>query len=458
MRPATPLPLLDLPFAEAPALAWRQLAHLRPRFLLESADGLRQNIGRFSFLGFGPVDHVRLYPGRLTVNGDAIAAVSDAAQLKAALRRLATSAPALGAARFPGGLVGCGHFDLIRLFEPSLARPLPAGQLLGEWVLPRAVLAFDNHRQQAYLHLADEDDALRRGVQAALRTLPEAPAQRGGFSAPVANMADADFLDAVARAQAHIRAGDIFQIVLSLQLSGETDLPPFDVYAALRRLNPSPYLYYLELGDRQVVGSSPEALVRLDGEGRATLRPIAGTRPRGATPEADTAHETELLADPKEAAEHVMLVDLARNDLGRVAAPGTVEVSPFRIVERYSHVMHIVSGVSGTLAAGHDAFDLFEATFPAGTVSGAPKVRALELIDALEPDARGLYSGTVGYFGRDGSMDQAIAIRTMEFRDGRYRCQAGAGIVHRSVPASELAECRAKASALTRALTLATES
>ncbi|MFT4979313.1 MAG: anthranilate synthase component 1 [Myxococcota bacterium] len=457
MTRSTPLTLLDLPFAEAPALAWRQLRDLSPRFLLESADAQRQNIGRFSFLGFGPADHVRLLPGRLEVNGDPVAAPQDAASLKAALRCLTAATPAIGAARFPGGLVGCCGFDMVRLFEPRLARPLPPDRLIGEWLAPRAVIAFDNHRQQATLHLSESDPALSRIVQQALRATPVPARRPGRASAPQASISDADFLDAVDRAQEHIRAGDIFQLVLSLRLEGETDLDPFAVYRALRRLNPSPYLYYLDLGGRQVVGSSPEALVRLDTDGRATLRPIAGTRPRGATPEDDDGHEASLLADPKEAAEHVMLVDLARNDLGRVAAAGTVQVAPFRSIERYSHVMHIVSGVSGTLAAGRDALDLFEATFPAGTVSGAPKVRALELIDALEPTARGLYSGTVGYFGRDGSMDQAIAIRTLEFSGGRYRCQAGAGIVHRSVPKNELAECRAKVSALTRALTLAEE-
>jgi anthranilate synthase component 1 len=460
MRPGIPLQLLDLPFAEAPATAWRQLQQLdlTPRFLLESADAKRKNIGRYSFLGFGPASHIRLTPGQLTVDGDAQPAPTDGASLKETLRRLAANTPDLGAARFPGGLVGCCGFDMVRYFEPSLARPLPADRLIGEWLVPSAVLAFDNHQQQVRLYLSSPDEALRRAVQDALRSTPATPSTPGDFTAPRPNVDDATFLSAVERAQAHIRAGDIFQVVLSLRMEGETDLDPFTVYSALRRLNPSPYLYFLDLGGRQIVGSSPEALVRLDHEGRATLRPIAGTRPRGATPEQDQDNEVALLADPKEAAEHVMLVDLARNDLGRVAAAGTVAVSPFRIIERYSHVMHIVSGVSGTLAAGKDAFDLFEASFPAGTVSGAPKIRAMALIDALEPDDRGLYSGTVGYFGRDGSMDQAIAIRTLEFSDGRYRCQAGAGIVHRSIPRNELEECRAKAAALTRALTLARES
>jgi anthranilate synthase component 1 len=235
---------------------------------------------------------------------------------------------------------------------------------------------------------------------------------------------------------------------------------PFDAYRALRLLNPSPYMYFVDTGDAQIVGSSPEALVRLSGR-QALLRPIAGTRPRGADGAADATLERELLADPKEAAEHVMLVDLARNDLGRVAVAGSVRVAPYRAIERYSHVMHLVSGVEGVLAAGTDAFDLFAAAFPAGTVTGAPKIRAVQIIDQLEPVARGLYAGTVGYFGRgaDGAptMDQAIAIRTIFFRGDGYALQAGAGIVADSVPAREHAEIAAKSAALRRAIEMAGE-
>jgi anthranilate synthase component 1 len=215
-------------------------------------------------------------------------------------------------------------------------------------------------------------------------------------------------------------------------------------------------MFYCAFDDFQLVGSSPEALVRLHGRD-ATLRPIAGTRPRGHTPAEDLAHERDLLADPKEASEHVMLVDLARNDLGRVADAGSVVVDPYRVIERYSHVMHIVSGVRGRLRADKDAFDLFEAAFPAGTVVGAPKVRAMEIIDAIEPIQRGFYAGTVGYFGHGDRMDQAIAIRTMIFHEGRYRVQAGAGVVADSVPLSEHAEVKAKAAALLAALRLAAE-
>ena len=279
----------------------------------------------------------------------------------------------------------------------------------------------------------------------------------GSFEAPTGSYVREDFMAAVERAQDHIRAGDIYQVVLSVAFSGATDLDPFQVYRALRLLNPSPYLYYLDFGDLQVVGSSPEALVKLDDEGRAWLRPIAGTRRRGATLEEDEALERDLMADPKENAEHVMLVDLARNDLGRVARTGSVVVEPYKIMERYSHVIHMVSGVSGDVAEGVDALDLFAATFPAGTVSGAPKIRASEIIRDLEPGPRGFYAGTVGYFGKGGSMDQAIAIRTILFEDGRYTYQAGAGIVADSVPANEWDEVLAKSAVLGAALEWAKE-
>jgi anthranilate synthase component 1 len=243
---------------------------------------------------------------------------------------------------------------------------------------------------------------------------------------------------------------------MSVRFDGECELDPFEVYRALRLLNPSPYMYYIEAGDLTVVGSSPEALVRLKGR-HAELRPIAGTSARGANAVEDEAHAAGLLADPKENAEHVMLVDLARNDLGRVARAGSVRVEPYRQIERYSHVMHIVSGVDGELAAGTDAFDLFAAAFPAGTLVGAPKVRAMQLIDELEPVGRGLYGGTVGYFGSGGDMDQAITIRTMVFGQGRYNYQAGAGIVAQSVAEREHDEVIAKSAVLRRSMELAGE-
>jgi anthranilate synthase component 1 len=264
------------------------------------------------------------------------------------------------------------------------------------------------------------------------------------------------FLEAVGKSKQYIAAGDIYQIVLSVRFSGRSDLDPFQTYRGLRLLNPSPYMYYFEIGDLKVAGSSPEALVSLDGR-EASLRPIAGTRPRGATAAEDLALERELLADPKENAEHVMLVDLARNDLGRVASAGSVHVDPFRRIERYSHVMHIVSGVKGELAPERDALDLFAATFPAGTLVGAPKVRAMEIIAELEPSGRGLYGGTVGYFAKNGNMDQAITIRTMIFNGDEYSFQAGAGIVADSVPETEYEEVLAKSAILRSALEIAEE-
>jgi anthranilate synthase component 1 len=269
-------------------------------------------------------------------------------------------------------------------------------------------------------------------------------------------MSQAQFLDGVARTKEHIAAGDVYQLVLSVRFAGRHSVDPFDAYRALRLINPSPYMYYLALGDLTVVGSSPEALVKLSA-GQAQLRPIAGTRPRSADDVIDQQREQELLADVKENAEHVMLVDLARNDLGRVARAGTVYVSPFRSIERYSHVMHIVSGVRGELAPGRDAFDLFAAAFPAGTLVGAPKVRAMEIIDELEPVRRGLYGGTVGYFGAQGDMDQAITIRTLVFRGDEYSYQAGAGIVADSNPQSEYEEVLAKSASAARALQMAGE-
>jgi len=267
-------------------------------------------------------------------------------------------------------------------------------------------------------------------------------------------MTEKEFAERVLACKEYIAAGDIYQIVVSVLFRGRSNVPPFEVYRALRLLNPSPYMFFLEFGDLKVVGSSPEALVKLQGR-TASLRPIAGTLPRGSTVEEDRVNERNLLADPKESAEHVMLVDLARNDLGRVATAGSVHVDPYRAIERYSHVMHIVSGVQGELAPQYDAFDLFAACFPAGTLVGAPKVRAMEIIDEMEPTGRGLYGGTAGYFGKAGDMDQAITIRTLVFNGDEYSLQAGAGIVADSVPQNEWQEVLAKSAILRRALEIA---
>jgi anthranilate synthase component 1 len=363
---------------------------------------------------------------------------------------------------FGGGLVGIAAYDLVRQFE-RLPAP-PAGSAWpaspeAAYLATDSLLVFDHlTRRIALLHAGSDNERgrLRAEVIRLLRgPLPLLLEHRRYASAEQSLTREA-FKAAVARSKDYIIRGDIYQIVLAARFTGEHELSPFETYRAMRLLNPSPYMYFIDVGDLQVAGSSPEALVRLN-NGEASLRPIAGTRPRGVNAAEDTAHEASLLADEKENAEHVMLVDLARNDLGRVAAAGSVCVDPYRAIERYSHVMHIVSGVKGRLAPGRDAFDLFAAAFPAGTLVGAPKVRAMELIDELEPVRRGVYGGTVGYFGHNGDMDQAIAIRTLVFGDGVYSYQAGAGIVADSVPETEYEEVLAKSEILRRALAIAEE-
>ncbi len=438
---------------DTPVSAFLKLGPLRPRYLLESVEG-GERLARYSFLGFGEALDVRLGGDALTIDGISTP-VSDGPSRLDALRKALARAPRPGphvpGLKLLGGLVGAVNYDFVRRLERLPART--PGDPEAAFVACRSLIVFDHvSRRVAMLH--DGTDAERDELSREVRGLLAGPVpavRSGRRSEAVPSLTRAQYCDTVERAREHIAAGDVFQLVAAVRFEGETDLPPFTVYRALRSLNPSPYSFYLDLGDRQVVGSSPEALVRLE-SGEATLRPIAGTRRRGATDAEDKALEIELLADPKEAAEHVMLVDLARNDLGRVAETGSIRVEPFRVVERYSHVMHIVSGVRGRLAPGYDMFDLFAAAFPAGTVTGAPKVRAMEIIDELEPTDRGLYAGTVGYFGADGDMDQAIAIRTIEMSNGRYAVQAGAGIVADSVPEREHDEVLQKSRALMAAL------
>jgi anthranilate synthase component I len=448
---------------DTPVSAYLKLKPFRPRFLLESVEG-GERLARYSFIGFGDCLEFRLDASGLVLGAERLPRPADQAELLAALRRALAAAPhpEIAADGFPllGGLVGVASYDLVRYFErlPAHARAdddCPQAH----YVAPRSLLVFDHlTRRAALLHAGSELErqSLRREVIRALRGGLPGPAWAASFSAPQASLSEDEFIERVARTQAHIAAGDVYQLVLSVRFAGRCDLDPFETYRALRLLNPSPYMYYCELGDRVVVGSSPEALVKLNGR-HAQMRPIAGTRPRGEDTAGDDALAAELLDDPKENAEHVMLVDLARNDLGRVATAGSVHVQPFRSIERYSHVMHIVSGVKGELAPGRDAFDLFAAAFPAGTLVGAPKVRAMEIIDELEPVRRGFYGGTVGYFGHGGDMDQAITIRTMVFHGDTYSFQAGAGIVADSVPASEYREVLAKSAVLRRALELARE-
>ncbi len=444
---------------DTPVSVFLKLGALGPRFLLESVEGGERQ-ARYSFIGFGQGLDVSLAGNRLRVGDRAVTLAGGRRELLDGLREALDHTPAPGPVPdglpLAGGLVGVTGFGLQHAFEDLAGDPAEAYQ--ARYYGPPSILAFDHRTRRAALLSAGDDGVradLRGRVVAALgQAVPRAPA--GSFTPPEQSYDRDGFMDAVRQAKDHIRAGDIYQVVLSIAFSGRTDLDPFQVYRALRLLNPSPYLYYLDFGDLQVVGSSPEALVKLDGR-RAWLRPIAGTRPRGSSLEEDDALEAELLVDPKENAEHVMLVDLARNDLGRVADPGTVQVGPYRTMERYSHVIHMVSGVTGTVDERVDAFDLFAACFPAGTVAGAPKIRASEIIHDLEPVPRGYYAGTVGYFGRGGAMDQAIAIRTLTFRDGEYRYQAGAGIVADSVPETEYEEVLAKAAVLRAALEWAEE-
>jgi anthranilate synthase component 1 len=447
---------------DTPVSAYLKLKPFRPRFLLESVEG-GERLARYSFIGFGDCLEYRLDGSGLVVNGVREPRPADQAQLLAGLRRALAAAPRPDQAQvgFPllGGLVGAAGYDLVRYFERLPAAAAPGDVPDAHYLAPRSLLAFDHlTRRAALLHAGPEQErqSLRRELIQALRGGLPGPIRPTRYGPAQASLSETEFLSRVARTQEYIAAGDVYQLVLSIRFAGQCDMDPFEAYRALRLLNPSPYLYYCELGDRVVVGSSPEALVKLEG-GVAHLRPIAGTLPRGADAAQDLANEASLLADPKENAEHVMLVDLARNDLGRVAAAGSVHVDPYRSIERYSHVMHIVSGVNGRLAPGRDQFDLFAAAFPAGTLVGAPKVRAMEIIDELEPVRRGLYGGTVGYFGSGGDMNHAITIRTMVFHGDTYSFQAGAGIVADSVPLNEYREVFAKSDVLRRALEIARE-
>jgi len=448
---------------DTPVSAYLKLKPFRPRFLLESVEG-GERLARYSFIGFGDCLEVRLDGKGLRVGKRDLPVPGSQRELLDALRNALKQAP-LPTPQIPGvpllgGLVGVAGYDLVRYFERLPSRHKIDPQTPdAHYLAPQSMLVFDHlTRSIALLHAGSEAErlSLRKEVIQALRGAVPNSNKPMRYSEPVASLNEAEYIQGVKRTQEYIAAGDVYQLVLSSRFSGRCDLEPFEAYRALRLLNPSPYMYFCDLGDHVIAGSSPEALVRLS-NGHAQLRPIAGTRPRGQDDEHDLALEKELLADPKENAEHVMLVDLARNDLGRVAKAGSVHVEPYRSIERYSHVMHIVSGVKGEVAPDKDAFDLFAAAFPAGTLVGSPKVRAMEIIDELEPCRRGFYGGTIGYFGCTGDMDQAITIRTLVFSGDTYSFQAGAGIVSDSIPKMEYQEVLAKSAILRRALSLAQE-
>ncbi len=448
---------------DTPVSAYLKLRNLKPRFLLESVEG-GERLARYSFLGFGDALEIRLDERGFSIGKEIQERPKDQADylnlLRSALAAAPDPKPLVEGLPFRGGLVGVSGYDVVRLFERLPMSTTPqTGIPEAAFTAPSSVLVFDHlTRRVALLHDGPdaEREALRKEVIKLLRGAIPSDGEPVKTSTATGSMTEKQFTERVEACKEYIAAGDIYQIVLSILFRGASNVAPFEVYRALRLLNPSPYMFYLEFGDLKVVGSSPEALVKLNGR-TASLRPIAGTLPRGKTSEEDKQNEIALLDDPKESAEHVMLVDLARNDLGRVASAGSVHVDPYRAIERYSHVMHIVSGVQGELAPEHDAFDLFAASFPAGTLVGAPKVRAMEIIEEMEDVGRGLYAGTAGYYGSGGDMDQAITIRTLVFNGGEYSYQAGAGLVADSVPAREYQEVLAKSAILRRALEIAGE-
>jgi len=455
---------------DTPVSAFCKIDDGRYSFLLESIEG-GEKWARYSFLGASPSVVIRSKGNVVeVVEGDKVTRTEVVDDPLGFIRQwLARFVPVElpGLPRFFGGAVGYLGYDMVRHFEnlPS-EKPAVIDAYDSYFVITDTILIFDNVSQKIKVvsnaHLEDGQDsaaayaeaqekiyAIIAKLKAPLQPRRSPPArQHVSFSS---SMDRADFETAVERAKEYIRAGDIFQLVLSQRFSGDLTVEPLDIYRVLRTLNPSPYMFFLRMDDTLVVGASPEVMVRKEGE-RVELRPIAGTRPRGATPEEDQHLAEDLLADPKERAEHVMLVDLGRNDLGRVCRTGTVKVSELMIIERYSHVMHIVSNVEGELEEGKDAFDVVRATFPAGTLSGAPKVRAMEIIDELEPVRREVYGGAVGYFSFSGNMDLAIAIRTLIIRDGMVHLQAGAGIVADSDPAAEYQETVNKAMAVVKAI------
>ncbi len=459
---------------ETPVSAFCKIDDRQSAFLLESVAG-GEKWARYSFLGVGSGRAFRCRGEYFEIleNGQSVTSGVTAAPLLELKKFLSpyqpVSLPELP--RFYGGAVGYLGYDMVRHIEdlPAL-NEAEIGAYDSWFLITETLLIFDNMQQKikviSNVHLLDGDnpvDSYALAVQridnmiALLRKpLPERTAQRWAVTARElqSNFSRPDFEAAVERCKDYIRAGDVIQVVLSQRFSGDLNAAPFDVYRALRTINPSPYMFYLQFNDTRVIGASPEVLVRKEGD-HVEVRPIAGTRPRGISPEADQHLEQELLADPKERAEHIMLVDLGRNDLGRVCVTGSVKVDELMVIERYSHVMHIVSNVSGRLLPGHDALDVFAATFPAGTLSGAPKIRAMEIIEELESVRREIYGGAVGYISFDGNMDLAIAIRTLVAHQNRIHLQAGAGIVADSDPALEYEETVNKAMGVKLAIELA---
>jgi anthranilate synthase component 1 len=470
------IPLVREVFADldTPLSAYLKLADEPYTYLFESVQG-GEKWGRYSIIGMACSTRIKVFGKRVLLEvDDEIVSEEETDDPLQFIENYLSSfkvAEAECLPKFHGGLVGYFGYDTIRYIEPKLAHcPNPDKHDTPDILLMLSdkLVVFDNLSSRMFL-ITHVDPATKNAWQDGQQQLDELEAKLNSVrldrtARPTRKtVSEQDFTSeftqqgfeaAVEKARQYIIDGDAMQIVLSQRLSIPYRSAPIDLYRALRSLNPSPYLYYLNLGDHHVVGSSPEILVRLEDEA-VTVRPIAGTRPRGKTPEHDLELERELLSDPKELAEHLMLIDLGRNDAGRVSQVGSVELTEKMIVERYSHVMHIVSNVEGRIKPELSAFDVLRATFPAGTVSGAPKIRAMEIIDELEPVKRGIYSGAVGYISWSGNMDTAIAIRTAVIKDEQLYIQAGAGIVYDSVPANEWAETMNKGRAIFRAVALA---
>lgn len=463
---------------ETPVSAFMKIDEGGSAYLLESVEG-GEKWGRYSILGNSSVATLRS-KGNVTEVTEGVGTTRTTTRSEGdpveALREFTGRYRALhmeGLPKFFGGAIGFMGYDTVRHIEELPVETTDDLDLYDLYfILTDTLLVFDNieNKIKVIANIYIEDSAGDREIEKLyregrekidalierLRTTPIDPGVEANTAETpvISNFNKEDFLSAVERTKEYIVEGDIFQTVLSQRFTMDLTVEDFNIYRALRVINPSPYLFYLRLGDTTVIGSSPEILVTVD-EGEVTVRPIAGTRKRGKTEEEDLALEEDLLSDPKELAEHIMLVDLGRNDVGRVARAGTVAVSDFQSIERYSHVMHIVSNVRATLKDGADHFDALRATFPAGTLSGAPKVRAMEIIEELEPTRRSIYGGAVGYIGFSSNMDMCIAIRTMVIKDGKIYIQAGAGIVADSVPESEFEETENKARAVFKAVEMA---
>ncbi|MCJ7596111.1 MAG: anthranilate synthase component I [Desulfobacterales bacterium] len=454
---------------ETPVTCYEKIKEKAFSYVLESAQA-ENGWGRYSIIGWDPFVVAHLRDHQIAISRGEEREVLEARDPLHALRALMKGfkfVPSGDLPRFQGGLVGYFNYDVIRHWE-RLPGIVPESQDLPEAIFTasKRLLIFDHLRMSfkvvvlthlpqgcnlaaVYQEACGEIEETAHEINRSLRE--PSSQERFSLSPLVSNYEKEAFEAAVEKAKDHIIAGDVIQVVLSQRFSGKISGPAFPLYKNLRTVNPSPYMFYLHFGDTKLIGTSPEILVRVT-DGKIVLRPIAGTRPRGKTPEEDQALEQDLLSDPKERAEHIMLVDLGRNDVGRVAAPGSVRVERLMEVDRFSHVMHIVSNVEGRLRAGKDIFDVFMACFPAGTVTGAPKIRAMEIISELEPSSRGPYAGAVGYFGFNGNMDFCITIRTIAIEKTRVSVQAGAGIVYDSEPSKEYEETLNKAAAMFKAI------